>query len=196
MIYKIIIILLLSHNSLYSSENFEEAIKDVMYNEGGYVNHKSDKGGATNYGISLRFLKSLGAVGDINKDGIVDKNDIKELKKEQAKEIYKVEWWKRHKYNRIKNIRIATKVLDMSINLGAFNAHCILQKSLNNYGNKLKVDGIIGIETIEAINRCKDINRLMTYIIVNLSRYYLNLYTQDKKNRVNFIVGWLRRATR
>ena len=39
--------------------NFESAIKKTLKHEGGYNEVKGDAGGATNFGISLRFLKSI-----------------------------------------------------------------------------------------------------------------------------------------
>ena len=46
--------------------NFEKAHEFTSRWEGGYVNHAADPGGATNFGISLRFLKSQGLdIGDI-----------------------------------------------------------------------------------------------------------------------------------
>ena len=50
--------------------NFNKAHKFVAKWEGGYVNDPDDPGGATNYGVSLRWLKSLGLdQGDIDHDG-------------------------------------------------------------------------------------------------------------------------------
>lgn len=173
---------------------FEEAIVHILKNEGGYAYHKADPGGPTNHGVSLRFLKTLGLYGDFNNDGMIDGNDIKNLSVKDAKDLYKKFWWNKHKYNRIDSIKIATKLLDMSVNLGAYKAHCILQHSLNDSGCDLIVDGIIGCKTINAINKHKNQNQLLSYAVANLAKYYLKLYDKDKKNRVNFIVGWLKRA--
>lgn len=173
---------------------FEEAIIHILKNEGGYVDHKADPGGATNHGVSLRFLKTIGKNGDINSDGIINKKDIKVMKVGDAKKIYLKHWWNNYRYGRIKDSSIATKVLDMSINIGPYHSHCILQKSANDAGAKLLVDGILGYKTIRYINSYKYKNKMNTYIIVNLSKYYLNLYSNDKKNRVHFILGWLKRA--
>lgn len=177
---------------------FEEAIVHILKNEGGYVDHKSDKGGATNYGISLRFLKSLGLFGDLNKDGVTDVKDINIIDAETAKAIYKKFWWDKYKYGQIKNKKIATKILDMSINIGAYRSHIIVQKSLNELFKHdiLKKDGIIGRRTIYAINKCGEHRKLMVLIVVNITKYYLHLYDKDEKNRINFIVGWLKRAVK
>lgn len=175
---------------------FEEAVLHIIKNEGGYSNHKSDAGGETNFGVSLRFLKTLGLYGDFNDDGLVNGKDIQSMNVEDAKALYKKFWWDKHKYGHIENPKIATKILDMSVNLGSYRAHTILQHSLNDSGEDLLVDGIIGWKTIRAINKHKDQNKLMSYIIANLAKYYIELYDNDKENRVNFIVGWLKRATK
>lgn len=173
---------------------FEIAIEQVIQNEGGYINHKADPGGATKYGVSLRFMKSLGLYGDFNGDGKVNGEDVKIMSLRDAKEIYRRMWWDKHCYGDIKNLEIATKVLDMAVNIGSFNAHKILQQSLVDSGSDIKVDGLIGPRTIYAINHCEDQNTLITNIMVNLSSYYIKLYRADKKNRIYFIKGWLKRA--
>ena len=56
-------------------QRFEEAIKVILKHEGGYSNDKDDPGGATDYGISLRFLQDHDI--DLNGDGKVNEMDIK-----------------------------------------------------------------------------------------------------------------------
>ena len=48
--------------------HFEKAVEKVLEHEGGYVDHKADPGGATNYGISLRFVKQSTGI-DLDVDG-------------------------------------------------------------------------------------------------------------------------------
>ena len=59
-------------------EIFEQCVKFVLDHEGGYVNHPDDPGGETNFGISKRAYPDL---------------DIKNLTIEEAKEIYKRDYW-------------------------------------------------------------------------------------------------------
>lgn len=49
--------------------NFDTAIITVLRHEGLFVNDSDDAGGATHYGVSLRWLKSI---GDLDNDGFVD----------------------------------------------------------------------------------------------------------------------------
>ena len=48
---------------------FDKCLKIVLIHEGGYSDDPDDPGGTTNYGISLRFLKSVGLeLGDVDDD--------------------------------------------------------------------------------------------------------------------------------
>lgn len=76
--------------------NFDLAIQTVLSHEGSFVADPYDIGGATNYGISLRWLQSVGDIdkdsfleGDLNKDGTVDIKDIKKIDQKQAIEFYR-----------------------------------------------------------------------------------------------------------
>ena len=57
---------------------FDEIIDNVLESEGGYVNDKDDAGGETNMGISKKAYPDL---------------DIKNLSKEEAKQIYYEDYW-------------------------------------------------------------------------------------------------------
>lgn len=58
--------------------NWEKAVEWVLSKEGGYVNDPKDLGGETNYGISKRQFPDVG---------------IRELSRDQAKEIYRRVYW-------------------------------------------------------------------------------------------------------
>lgn len=57
---------------------FEECVNHVLRWEGGYSNDPNDPGGETNFGISKRSYPKL---------------DIKHLTRDQAKQIYFVDYW-------------------------------------------------------------------------------------------------------
>ena len=174
------------------SDCFNKAVTNVLKHEGGFSNHDADPGGATNFGISLRWLKSQGLYGDLDDDGDVDINDILALDIESASRIYRDKWWNKYFYDRIMDCTIAIKVFDMSVNMGGSRSHKILQHSLNYLGAKLNIDGVIGPLTITAINT-EDPHLLVTEIRLEQKRFYLSLIARKPSMSV-FKNGWLRRA--
>lgn len=176
-------------------QRFEEAIKVILKHEGGYTNDKDDPGGATDYGISLRFLKDHGI--DLNGDGKVNEMDIKSLTKEKAIKIYKQYWWDKYHYEAINSIYYATKVFDMAVNMGGKQAHILVQRAVNHCGYALIVDGILGGKSLGAINEIYlhgrgDDLRIETQ--EEQEYFYRNLVTQKPKFK-KYLKGWLRRAS-
>jgi len=69
----------------------EKAVKFTLKWEGGYVNHPNDPGGPTNMGVTLGSAKAYHL--DINRDGIIDEEDIKALSLEDVIKVYKDKYW-------------------------------------------------------------------------------------------------------
>jgi len=70
---------------------FEEAMTFLWEFEGGFVNHPNDPGGATNLGITLNTAKDNKL--DMDGDGDVDIDDIKNLTPEAAYGVYRAKYW-------------------------------------------------------------------------------------------------------
>lgn len=180
-----------AHKTHSPKERYNYAVKIVLDHEGFYSNRKDDPGHETKWGVSLRFLKLNGI--DIDNDGDVDGDDIKVLKRDQAIKIYKDYWWDKYRYNEIENIIVATKIFDLSVNMGANRVHRIFQKSINELKKKkITVDGIIGRQTIRAANSLNQ-DELMDKIRKNAKEKYLqilkeNPYLEWARN------GWLARG--
>ena len=141
---------------------FDLAIPTILAHEGGFVDDPDDPGGATNWGISLRYYRKLDwpnidvdvmglGDGDLDGDGDVDVDDIKVMTRYQALAIYNSQWWVRYKYYLINPQVIATKVFDLSVNMGAGRAHRLLQQALRAVGREVEVDGVVGPKTRAAI---------------------------------------------
>ena len=66
--------------------NFNRAVTATLKYEGGYVNLKSDPGGATNLGVTIatfrRYVKPSGTIAD-----------LKALTVDQAKTVYRRQYW-------------------------------------------------------------------------------------------------------
>lgn len=174
---------------------FEAAISTVLLHEGLTSDDTEDHGGPTHYGISLRFLKTLDEletegflVGDLNHDGQIDVQDIQSLGRAGAMTLYRTYWWERYGYDRIRDQALATKVLDLSVNMGAKASHRCLQCAVRAViGLCLVEDGVLGPQTLTAVNT---LNRdaLLAAYRSEAAGYYRSLH------QPHFEKGWLNRA--
>ena len=149
---------------------FDDAVRVVLKHEGGYVNHPEDPGGETKYGISKRSYPDL---------------NIKALTKEDAIDIYRRDWWDKYGYGMLPD-DIAIKVFDLAVNMGAGQAHQLLQIALNDCGTHLVIDGKLGAKTVAAVNTASP-DSLMFHLLDRGEMYYRRL------NKPQFLAGWLRR---
>lgn len=172
--------------------NFAAAIPHVLAHEGGFVNDPKDPGGATNYGISLRWLSTQGLLGDFDADGDVDADDIRKMTRAQATEIYRTKWWNAYGYGSIDSQAVATKVFDLSVNMGPKQAHKLLQRALNRLGQPLTADGILGPKTLRATNQAKE-HVLLAHLRDEAGNFYTDLANR-RPELSKFLRGWLRRA--
>ena len=154
-----------------SDDYFKDIMKGVFESEGGYVNDPDDMGGETKYGISKRSYPN---------------EDIKNLSKERAMELYHDKWIEKG-YNKIKNKKVAAQLFDMGINAGDSRAIKKAQRLLG-----VKADGILGPNTIKAINDAGD-DFLKEYKEARASYYHdISRYRHNAK----YLNGWLKRIER
>lgn len=174
---------------------FEKAVAFVLSHEGGFSHHPNDPGGATNFGVSLRYLKEEGI--DVDMDGDIDIDDIRALDEEMAKKIYKERWWDKGRYNEINELSLAAKILDMAVNMGAKQAHKIVQCTSNEISKKaLRIDGILGAisrDRLNALTRENRTNLLIEKLKFNCGQFYRRLVSENPSLKV-FLRGWLNRS--
>jgi len=144
--------------------DFDTAFDRLISHEGGYVNDPKDPGGETNWGISKRTYPHL---------------DIKNLTRNDAKEIYRKDFW-----DKLGSAHPAIKfqVFDFAVNSGIFTAIRKLQQAI-----EVADDGHWGPRSAERL-AAMDLNDvLMRFISVRLL-FMTNLSTWDR-----FGKGWTRR---
>jgi len=125
--------------------NFNLYFPTLLKHEGGFVNHPSDPGGATNKGITLAVFRQHGK--DYNNDGKIDVADLRLLTDNDAKAIYKKLYWDAIRADQINNQQIAEILFDFAVNSGVRRAAQLVQKLVN-----VATDGAIGPITVAAIN--------------------------------------------
>ncbi len=126
-----------------------EIAEDIVAREGGFVDDPDDPGGATNYGVTIHTMRRLGL--DIDRDGDVDKADVRALSRADAVRIFIDHYHDRPGMGRLPPA-LRASVFDMYVNAGA-NAVKIMQRLLREMGEAIDVDGVIGPQTVAAAMR-------------------------------------------
>ena len=132
---------------------FNEIIEVVLEHEGGYVHDPNDLGGETTFVIAKRFYKDV---------------DIKNLTREEAKNIYHQDYWKPAKCDEVPP-KLRHIYFDMCVNFGRGGAVKVLQQAANARNkNKIDVDGGIGPATLKAIQNL-ELERVRAYRVLRFA---------------------------
>lgn len=158
---------------------FDTQINDVLRREGGYSDHKSDRGGATNYGITQRtytIWRSNAGLGYM---------DVRNITREEAKAIYKTEYWDAAKCGELPE-EIQPIHFDSSVNHGVSRAAKLLQAAAG-----VEQDGAIGNKTLAAIAEMDA--RLLKARYINARYQFYGAIIQRDRSQLDFISGWMNR---
>lgn len=197
------------------SDRYSAAVRDVLGSEGGFVDDPKDRGGTTNFGISLRFLASEGAFDedgdgkadfDLDMDGDIDGHDIRKLTRGDATYLYHRCFWTRFDCESFAR-PIGEMMFDQAVNGGGGAARKILQRAINQCLHDagcgvlaIEVDGRIGDSTRAAIDRVlQRPGSGMPALIVafrNQVRERYRAIVAKYPSQQRFLRGWLARAER
>jgi lysozyme family protein len=170
---------------------FELSIPVILRHEGGFVDNPNDPGGATNFGVSLRWLKSKGLLEDLEHlEGDKTQDEImiiRSMTQPLASDFYRTYWWNAYSYGTIVAQMVATKVFDMSVNLGPPRAHRMVQQVLG-----VNQDGVLGPKSFQEINAASNLS-LITRLQEAQASFYRGLVASNP-TRQQFLQGWLNRA--
>lgn len=179
--------------------SFENAYSKTNKLEGGYSNHPSDRGGETWAGISRKHFPGWAGWKII--DSLKTASNFPRnlaghpLLEQYKKEFYKREFWDKLRLSEIRNEAIAIKLYDIAVNCGVSFSVRILQRTLNvanqkgKYYPDLKVDGVIGPKTIDAVNKHPKPDVIFKCLNVLQGAHYIQI-TEARESNEDFLNGW------
>ncbi|MCU4176467.1 glycoside hydrolase family 108 protein [Carboxylicivirga sp. N1Y90] len=177
-------------------KTFDELFDGVIKHEGYYANVTGDRGGETYMGVARNLHPNWDGweyidayketYGKIKRNFKIDIPELNQL----VKDFYKHTFYDHYQIGSIKNGSLQEIIFDWCVNSGHWGSRGV-QRTLNQFFNaELKMDGIIGKQTLKIINGCNP-RELFEAIKAARIRYY---YTIAKKGQnYRFLKGWLRR---
>lgn len=163
-------------------KNFEKIMPLILQNEGGYVHHPADKGGATNKGVTqgvyTTYLKNNGKPF----------KDVKNITKEEIFNIYYTNYWLLSKSNMMP-YKVSVVHFDTAVNWGVTGAAKLLQLTIG-----VRTDGVIGPKTLEAILTFPELDLALKYCDTRVQRRYR--IVEKNPTQSVFLKGWLARDSR
>lgn len=149
--------------------NFDRALEILLESEGGYVNHPSDPGGATRYGITQAVARESGYIGD-----------MRVLPINTAADIYRAKYWNACQCDELP-WPLCLYVFDAAVNQGTNAAIKMLQKLLQTVQ-----DGVIGPATLRLAKESTAYHAIC-YLSERAIRY------AGTRNFETFGHGWMNR---
>jgi lysozyme family protein len=156
--------------------HFERYIERVLRHEGGYVDHKRDPGGATNFGITQRTLER---VRKVNPGAGLPAN-VRALTRDQAKFCYHSAYWLPIKGDQLPR-HFAFQLLDAYVNTSPETVIRWAQRAAG-----VADDGILGPVTLAALHSTDPADLVFRFMAERM-QYVTGLSTWDA-----FGKGWAR----
>ena len=160
--------------------NFARCFKHVLGREGKFVNHKNDRGGATNWGITIGvYSKWLGRPASVA--------EVREMDVATAMKIYKKWYWDILALDNVASDIVAAAIFDQGVNRGVTTVAKAVQRIVG-----VTDDGQIGSKSLAAIN-AQDELALLKRIADNAQAAYRRIIAANPSQKV-FEKGWNNRV--
>ena len=157
----------------------ERVLDDVLRREGGYVDHPADRGGCTNYGITLDTLAGW-------RGAPVTCDDVRQLTQHEARQIYRRLYVEGPGFLHVTDEPLRALLVDYAVHSGPRRAVRALQRAVG-----VTTDGRLGPSTLAALGRVGA--DVVTRAVLRMRGEHLaDLLQRDPSQRV-FAAGWVRR---
>lgn len=175
---------------------FDKCVTLIINIEGGFSDHPKDRGGRTKYGITEATLNAAFIAG------LVSHNNIEELLINEAKIIYKANFWDKCKCDNLPP-QLDLCVFDAAVHHGVGTSSRFLQKTINKVvgANILEVDGIIGPITLGTVegwllrykNDCSFPVIFLCDRFIDIRLKFCSDIVANDSSQLEFLRGWLNR---
>lgn len=160
----------------------QDIINDILAREGRYVNNPDDKGGPTNYGITLAELRAF------RHDSTLTANDVQKLTRTEAEQIYLTDFVSKPGFTQIHDDQVRAFMVDWGVNSGPATAIKHLQAILLP---DEKPDGILGPKTAALTNAADPADLLSQLIEDRLA--FVKHDADENPSQQQFLAGWITR---
>lgn len=162
-----------------SDDAFIRALDIVLKSEGGYSDHKADRGGKTMYGITQSTFNMW-----LTKHASTLR-PVQSITKSEMQQIYKQEYWTKASCQYMTE-NLAICHFDAAVNHGVSRAAKLLQKAVN-----VAEDGVIGQKTLDAVQSIPENIVIRAYLDAR-DDFFHQIVARDPSQSV-FLKGWLNR---
>lgn len=151
--------------------------------EGGWADHKNDKGGKTNMGVTLSTWRSCGY--DKDADGDIDADDLKLITQDDVVNLLRKHYWNRWQADHIVSQSLANILVDWVWASGVHGIK-IPQELLH-----VNPDGVVGQVTLSTLN---SVNAFGFFYLIKEERirFCENICKRDP-SQYEFLKGWINR---
>jgi len=173
--------------------NISAMLEALLEREGGFVDNPLDKGGATNFGLTVSVARAAGWAGA-----------MRDVPRDFAIAVYRQRYWSVPRFDAVATVApgVAAELFDTGVNMGPEAAVGFLQRSLNALNRlgrdwpDIVVDRVIGSATLDALRRLIALRgtageaTLLKALNALQGTRYIELAESRQANE-SFLYGWL-----
>ena len=158
-------------------------IERIIAREGGFVDHPSDRGGPTRWGITRDTLERW-------RGFVVTTEDVAQLPKDEAKQILRFRYIVQPGFDHLDDDRLRAIVVDAAVHSGPRQATILLQRALD-----VDDDGVLGPVTLAAANGLDDdaLRGVLVRTLTERLRFLVELVVKSP-DQLAFLKGWTERV--